>query len=435
MSHAQPVTLPQLTRLIAGALSKPALCDVWVVAEFSDARLSRGHCYMELIDKDADTGTVNARLKGVIWASTFQRLNAEFYMATGQRLASGLKVMVHGSVNFHAAYGLSFIISDIDPSYTMGEVERRRREILARLKHEGVADLNRSLEWPDVPWRVAVISAANAAGYGDFIHQLYHNASRLRFRTALFTAALQGQDTADSVIGALDRIAAEADRWDCVVIIRGGGATSDLISFDDYRLAANVAQFPLPIIVGIGHERDVTVLDYIANMRVKTPTAAAEWLIARGEEALDRLRRLASALLQSASDTTSHAARQLAYAESALHTAPVAALDRARARCHSTALALAGTVGKVGAAQNARIDAAVESLRAVTALSIERAQSKLQRIDDLLAALSPTATLARGYTITRRSDGSAVTSAAGIMPGETIVTVTASDTITSIVTD
>lgn len=355
-------------------------------------------------------------------------------MATGQRLASGMKVMGCGSVNFHAAYGLSFIISDIDPSYTMGEVERRRREILARLQHEGVADLNRSLEWPEVPWRVAVISAANAAGYGDFIHQLYHNTSRLRFRTALFTAALQGQDTADSVISALDRIAAEADRWDCVVIIRGGGATSDLISFDDYRLAANVAQFPLPIIVGIGHERDVTVLDYIANMRVKTPTAAAEWLIARGEDALDRLRRLASALLQSASDTTSQAARQLAYAESALQAAPVAALDRARARCHSTALALAGAVGKVGAAQNARIDAAVASLRAVAALSVERALNKLQRIDDLLAALSPTATLARGYTITRRSDGSAVTSATDIMPGETIVTVTASDTITSIVT-
>lgn len=433
MNRTGALTLLELNRRIAGALSCPDLAEVWVTAEMSDARLSRGHCYMELIDKDADSGDVRARLKGVIWASTFQRINAEFYAATGQRLASGMKVLVRGSVNYHAAYGMSFVISAIDPSYTMGEVERRRREILERLQREGVADLNRTIEWPDVPWRIAVISAANAAGYGDFIHQLYHNPSRLRFRTRLFTAALQGQNTASSVIAALDAIAAEADNWDCVVIIRGGGATSDLVSFDDYHLAANVAQFPLPVVVGIGHERDVTVLDYVANMRVKTPTAAAEWLIARGEDALERLHRLASELLRSVADTTAEASRQLAYIESTLTSAPAASLQRAEARCRQAALTLAGSVGRSTSVHLARLDAALSALRVASSLAVERAQARLQRQADMLAALSPQATLARGYTITRTADGHAIRSSADLAEGTRIITTFADGSASSVI--
>lgn len=428
MMTSGAITLPQLNRLIAGALATASLNDVWVVAEISDARLSRGHCYMELIDKDGESGAVTARLRGVIWGSVFQRISAEFYASTGQRLASGMKVMVCGSVHFHASYGLSFVITDIDPSYTMGEVERRRREILERLKREGVADLNRSLPWPDVPWRVAVISAENAAGYGDFIHQLYNNVSRLRFRTGLFAAALQGQNTAESVVAALDAIAAEMDQWDCVVIIRGGGATSDLVSFDDYRLAANVAQFPLPVIVGIGHERDVTVLDYVANMRVKTPTAAAEWLVGRGEDALERLRRIGSELLQTCTDITAQASRRLSYAESSLAVIPGGALQRARSRCQAAALSLSGAVGRSDAANRARLDAARSTLAAVTALSIERARTRLDRYGELLGALSPQATLARGYTITRNAEGRVVKTPEELRQGEDITTIFASGT-------
>lgn len=433
MTEPQALTLVQLNRIIGKALSRPDLSEVWVMAEMSDARLSRGHCYMELIDKDLDTGEVKARIKGVIWASAFARISADFALATGRNLASGMKVMVRGTVNYHSAYGISFIISDIDPSYTIGEVERRRREILMRLQKEGVADLNRTLEWPRVPWRIAVISAPNAAGYGDFIHQLYHNASHLRFHTRLFTAAMQGADTAPSVIAALDAIATDIDSWDCVVIIRGGGATSDLVSFDDYMLAANIAQFPIPIIVGIGHERDVTVLDYVANMRVKTPTAAAQWLISQGEAALQHLRSIGTLLLQSVTDLTAHAMRQLAYMESALSTAPAAAIERADARCRRAAITLAGAVSRTTSVQSARLDATAEALKIASTRAVERARMLLDSRAEMLEALSPQAVLARGFTITRRADGTAVRRSSELSHGTEIITTFADGTSSSVI--
>ena len=311
--EAQPaLTLRELNRRIAMLLSVPSTQNVWVTAELSDVRTSGGHCYFELIDKNEVTGAVDSRLKGIIWSSNYVRLSAMFAAETGQRFATGLRVMVRGSVNYHAAYGMSFVVNDVNPSFTMGDVERRRREILLRLEREGILNLNRQIEWPVPALRVAVVSAAGAAGYGDFMKQLYGNASRLKFETRLFPAVLQGERAAASVIDALNAVNADLDNWDCVVIIRGGGATSDLISFDNYELAANVAQFPLPVIVGIGHERDVTVLDYIANMRVKTPTAAAEWLVANAEARLEELRRTASDMVRAVQEKIGGAATQLA---------------------------------------------------------------------------------------------------------------------------
>ncbi|MDE6100497.1 MAG: exodeoxyribonuclease VII large subunit [Paramuribaculum sp.] len=327
-----PITLSKLNRVIATYLQQPALTNVWVVAELMDVRVSRGHCYMELVEKDISTGSVVARMRAAIWASVHAVLSDRFRKATGREFTTGLKVLVCGTVSYHPAYGLSLVINNIDPSYTIGEAERRRREILERLSREGIINDNRSLEWPPTALRIAVISAAGAAGYGDFINQLYHNSSRLRFTTRLFPAVMQGDRTSPTVIAALDSIAAHSDEWDCVVIIRGGGASSDLQAFDDYALASNVAQFPLPVIVGIGHERDVTVLDYVANMRVKTPTAAAEWLISHGERALERVRVLASDIHRVASDRISGARTQLAYLESALSIAPTGAVERANGR-------------------------------------------------------------------------------------------------------
>ena len=307
------LTLSQLNQRIAGLLASQSLRDVWVTAELSDFRRSGGHCYMELMEKIEPTGAVAARMRGIIWANQAPRICSKFATVTGQQIATGLKVMVRGTVNYHASYGISFVITDIEPSFTVGDVERRRREILRRLQAEGILELNRSLEWPVPALRVAVISAPGAAGYGDFIHQLYNNSSRLRFVTRLFPAVVQGERTVPSVIEALERIAADDEGcWDCVVIIRGGGATSDLISFDDYHLAANIAQFPLPVIVGIGHERDVTVLDFVANMRVKTPTAAAEWLVGRAEQLLDHLRTLSSEMLHAVTERVSGSLAQLA---------------------------------------------------------------------------------------------------------------------------
>ncbi|MCM1483014.1 MAG: exodeoxyribonuclease VII large subunit [Muribaculaceae bacterium] len=427
----EALTLSQLNARVARLLAVPQLQNVWIVAELSDMRTSGGHCYMELLDKSADTGTVKARMRGIIWAGVFARLSARFVADTGQRLATGLKVMVCGTVNFHPSFGMSFVIQDINPSYTMGEIERRRREILARLSAEGVLELNRQLEWTDVPLRVAVISAAGAAGYGDFINQLYHNEARLRFIVRLFPAVLQGERTAPTVIAALDAIASESENWDCVVIIRGGGATSDLTAFDDYDLANNVAQFPLPVIVGIGHERDVTVLDFVANMRVKTPTAAAQWLIQRGEEALERVRLLGADIIHAASEMISGARTRLAYIDGQLPAAPGAAIDRAASRLDRASVTLCAAGSTCIAPARTMLDSKVHMLGSVAANALTRHMVRIDNAGKLAEVLSPMATLRRGYSITR-VDGHAVSSIKDIPEGARIESILPDGSIFSI---
>lgn len=427
------LTLRELNRRIAGQLAVPSLQNVWVVAELSDVRQSGGHCYFELIDKNESTGIVDARLRGIIWASVFPQLSARFSAYTGQRLATGLKVMVRGSINYHAAYGMSFVVNAIDPSFTMGDIERRRREILKRLETEGILELNRSLEWNCPTLRIAIVSAPGAAGYGDFISQLYSNGSRLRFVTRLFPAVMQGERTAASVIDALDEINSQVDDWDCVVIIRGGGATSDLVSFDNYELAANVAQFPLPVIVGIGHERDVTVLDYIANMRVKTPTAAAEWLIGQAQEALDNLRVIASDMLRAVNDKLGGCATQLAYIEGQLPVAPAAAVERALSRLHQASVSLVSASSGRIAPELARLRQMPQAIGVAVHNLLSRHSDRLDAKRSLLDALSPMATLRRGYTITR-VNGKAVTSVSDLTAGAVIVTSVQDGTLESTVT-
>lgn len=427
-SHLQ---LSGLCAIITRQLAVAALREVWVVAELSDLRVSGGHCYMELIEKNATSGQTVARLRGIIWAGTFARIHSDFFAATGQQLSSGMKVLVRGSVNNHAAYGLSFVISAIDASFTLGEAERRRREILERLKADGVLELNRTIGWPAVPWRIAVISAKGAAGYGDFMHQLANNASHLRFHTHLFEAVLQGDRTAPTVIDALNRINSQLDNWDCVVIIRGGGATSDLAAFDNYELALNVAQFPIPVIVGIGHERDVTVLDYVANMRVKTPTAAAEWLIARGNDALAHLRSLADDIARAAADITAGADKRLAYAESLLAVAPVTALQQSASTLQRCSMALAETGARRITPALERLKIIQDSLPSALATRLNRESERLDSRESLLDVLSPVATLKRGYTITR-INGAAVTSAQNLPQGSQLQTIFADGSINSI---
>lgn len=426
------VSLSQLNRAIGGFLQQPSLTNVWVTAELMDLRVSRGHCYMELVEKHPDTGAVMAKMRAAIWASNYQRIALEFRNSTGQQLASGLKVLLCGTVSFHPAYGLSFVITDIDPSYTMGEAERKRREILERLAREGIINDNRSLEWPDVALRIAVISAAGAAGYGDFINQLYNNPSRLRFTTRLFPAMMQGERTVPTVIAALEQIASEADAWDCVVIIRGGGASSELQAFDDYVLASNVAQFPLPVIVGIGHERDVTVLDFVGNMRVKTPTAAAEWLIGHGEEALGRLTDISTEIHRVASNRIAGARTQLAHLESALSLAPQAALDRAKSRIRQASATLAGTGTRRIMPQLSRLDHIIQSIATAAGNQLRRRADKLDSATQLLEALSPQATLARGYSLTL-VNGRALRSTSTLQPGDTVTTLVADGSFESTV--
>lgn len=425
------MTLLQLARHLSALVAVPSTQNVWVTAELSDVAERGGHCYMELLEKDTSSATV-ARMRGIIWAGNYHRLMAQFYAATGQRFASGLKLMVCGSATLHPVYGMSLVITSINPEYTLGDLMRRRREILARLQAEGILDMNRQLQWPAAPLRVAVISAPSAAGYGDFINQLYHNDYRLRFTVRLFPALMQGDRAPSSIISALEVVAREADDWDCVVVIRGGGATSDLATFDNYDLAANIAQFPLPVIVGIGHERDVTVLDYVANMRVKTPTAAAQWLIGRGGEQLTRLSEIASAMSRLAADRMAGGKEQLSYYAGLLPVAAQGALERASAKLRE-ALSMAFSLSSRRVLPAiARLDAIAENLRPATSGALSRNAARLDAAARLLDALSPQATLRRGYSVTRVG-GKAVTSSDSVPAGSLIETTLAEGKIISVV--
>ncbi|MDE6382443.1 MAG: exodeoxyribonuclease VII large subunit, partial [Muribaculaceae bacterium] len=266
-----------------------------VSAVWSNLLAGGALCYMELVEKDA-AGTTRAKIRAMIWSGTLAALRRKFFDATGRDIASGMKVLVRGSASHHSIYGLSFTISDIDPTYTLGDMERVRREILERLTREGIIGRNRQIPLPPVLQRIAVISAEGAAGYGDFINQLAYNPDRFAMYTLLFPAVMQGERTAPTVMAALDRVEMTRDMWDAVAIVRGGGSTTDLNGFDNYELARRVALFPLPVIVGIGHERDRTVLDEIACVRCKTPTAVAAFIIdsMRGawEDLIDHMNRI-----------------------------------------------------------------------------------------------------------------------------------------------
>ena len=426
------LSLLELTRMVTALVQRPETQNVWVTAELSDVAVRGGHCYMELLQKD-DRGLQIAKARGVIWASSFPRIDAEFFAATGQRFSTGLKVMMRVSASFHSVYGFSLVVSAVNPDYTMGDLMRRRREILQRLKQEGILEMNRQLQWPAVPQRIAVISAPGAAGYGDFINQLYHNPSHLRFSTKLYPAVMQGATAPASIIAALEAVATDMDMWDGVVIIRGGGATSDLQAYEDYELAANVAQFPLPVAIGICHERDITVLDWVANKRLKTPTAVAEWLVALGDDALGFLMTVGNRILQLTTSRLTGNKEQLAHAEGLLPIAARNAVERAQSRLRNAATTLSGISGRRLQPQLTRLDMTLKAIADAASNRISRQRSLLDSRQTLLEALSPVATLKRGYSITR-VDGHAVTSADSIRTGSIIETTLADGKVISTAT-
>ncbi|WP_455498924.1 exodeoxyribonuclease VII large subunit [Coprobacter sp.] len=282
----QDISLHELNSLIREILNDGFPERYWVSAEISEARENySGHCYLEFTEKDNLSGQIIAKARGVIWASTFLILKPYFEEQTGEQFRAGIKVLVQVSIDFHELYGLTLTVHDIDPTYTLGDIARHRAEILRQLTEEGVIDMNKELAWNYPPQRIAVISSKTAAGYGDFTNQLKNNPNGYAFYTVLFQATMQGSQTEASIISALEKIYEQADNFDGVVIIRGGGATSELNCFDSYLLAQHITQFPLPVLTGIGHDRDETVIDKVANIRVKTPTAAAEWLISQSKKA------------------------------------------------------------------------------------------------------------------------------------------------------
>ena len=377
-NSSQHLSLYQLNHLVRNTLEKELPAEYWVEAELSECHESRGHCYMELIERDQQGATPVARASAKCWASRWQMLRPYFERTTGQQLVPGLKVLLKVSAQFHEAFGFSWIVSDIDPTYTLGDQARRRQEIIQQLKEEGIFDLQRELRLPLFCLRIAVISSQTAAGYGDFAAQL--NDSPFAFRTQLYPAVMQGEGVEQSIIAALEKIyqvQTETSQFDCVVIIRGGGATSDMSGFDTLALAENVANFPLPIITGIGHDRDECILDMVSHLRVKTPTAAAALLIDRAQELLS-------------------------------------ALDDAQSRIVRHTLQRLSTLSTQLTALNASIPLLAE--RRITA---ER--HRIAIIEEKLKATDPELLLKRGYSITY-SNGKIVKDPSMLMCGDLLET-------------
>ncbi len=454
MEVNRSISLSQLQQVLGNTLrSNTNLQNVWVTAELSDLRVAGGHCYMELIEKDLGGNTV-AKLRAMIWASNLLPLRRKFYSSTGRDISNGLKVMLRGSVSHHNVYGLSFVISDIDPSYTMGDMERLRREILERLQREGILDKNKKLSIPKGSQRIAVISAAGAAGYGDFINQLNSNSEGFKFYPFLFPAVMQGDRTSGSVRCALELVESTIDLWDCVVIIRGGGATTDLNGFDDYELARRIALFPIPVIVGIGHERDRTVLDEIACVRCKTPTAVAAYLIdllrTSYSIVVDHVRRIA----KYSSERLQGENYRLAGIEASIPVIVKARLLKSEKRLNELAYGLEKGTSRVLSRHSDKLLKLVHTLeinvskfqgrekeqlkmlnyrfeKAIGSF-VERRSTQLHNIENMIRILSPENTLKRGYSITR-VDGKALRNAITVNEGSVIETTLAKGTIVSTV--
>jgi len=396
----QALSLYELNGLVKRSIRSCLPDTYWVQAELSDVCSNySGHCYLEFIQKDTGGNNLIAKARGTIWNNIYKMLKPYFEQETGQAFVSGIKVLVQVSVEFHELYGYSLTVLDIDPTYTVGDMVRKRREILRQLEEEGVIDLNKELEMPLLPQRVAVISSATAAGYGDFCNQLMNNPRGYGFRTELFPAIMQGERVEESIISALEAIFARIDEFDVVIIIRGGGATSDLSGFDTYELAANCAQFPLPIITGIGHERDDTVLDMVAHTRVKTPTAAAEYLIARMNQCADALDEMSSRLQQGVRNRLLWEHRRM---EGLKQRIPSVAYKR-----------IADAKYDLLSMQR---DLQMAS-RQFLSMKKHRLELLQQRLNDTL----PEKQLARGYSITLK-DGKAVKDASLLKEGDTLVT-------------
>lgn len=388
MPMEKALTLYELNSLVRETIEEELHQEYWVEAELSEVREVRGHCYMQLVqyDRSEEGGkrkryenTPIAQASAKCWQSSWQLLRPYFEKETGQRLHAGMKVLLQVYANFHETYGFSWIVTDIDPTYTMGDMARKRQEIIRVLKDEGVFGLQKELPLPLFCQRIAVISSANAAGYGDFVNQLENNEYGFQFHTRLFPAVMQGEDVEKSVIAALEQIFRGSENsFDCVVIIRGGGATADLSGFDTLALAENVANFPLPIITGIGHERDESILDMVSHTRVKTPTAAAAFLIDHLKEVLE--------VLNDAQERITRYAQQK--------------LSTLNAQLSVVAEAIPRLFSVVKTRQDARLDSMQEKMTMLIERRLETEQHRIQLISEKVKSLDPTLLLRRGYSIT-----------------------------------
>ena len=427
-------SLMELNRMVRITL-EDNLCDqYWLEAEIAQIGENRGHCYLDLIEKAEGYNTPVARAQAKCWRNVWGSVKPYFEHTTGQTLRAGMKVLVLVHPDFHEAYGFSWIIDDIDPRFTLGDMAKRRQEIIRQLKTEGVFDLNRELPLPLFTQRIAVISSRTAAGYGDFCRQLEENTRGFRFSTTLFDALMQGEGVEVSIIAALDRINAKIEEYDCVVIIRGGGATSDMAGFDSLLLAENVANFPIPIITGIGHDRDECILDMVSHTRVKTPTAAAAFLIDRLEQialriddAADRITTYVQHRMEIENIRLSRAAERIPILFSLVKSKQENKLEALNQRMlHSIRRSLDHHDSDIRAI-SMRISPAITRL-------LEHRRHALDILEQRTKSLDPTLLLQRGYSITL-VNGHALRSPSAVKPGDLIVTRLADGTVKSIVNE
>lgn len=426
----QSLSLLELNSLVRRVIEQSMGREYWVEAELAECRESRGHCYMELVQKDERTNTPVARASAKCWRNTWLMVQPHFVRATGQQLHAGLKVRLRVYAQFHEAFGFSWIVTDIDPTFTLGDMARRRQEIVRQLKEEGVFDLQRELSLPLFCQHIAVISAASAAGYGDFVRQLHDNEYGFRFDVTLFPAVMQGEQVEQSVIAALNEIYSQPSSFDCVVIIRGGGSTSDLSGFDTLALAENVAQYPLPIITGIGHDRDESVLDMVSHLRVKTPTAAAAFLISHLKQVSDRIDSCEERIVHYMQTTMEVERLRLARLSERIPTLFSLVSTRHQARLDQLSQRLSSAIAQRLEREQGRYPVLWARLSAAAERHLLRQQHQLELLQQRTASLDPALLLQRGYSITLHK-GKAVRRASGLQPGDEIETRLAEGTVRS----
>ncbi len=404
------LTLFELNALVRSTLESRLSQQYWVETEISECRENNGHCYMELIEKDPLRNTPIAKASAKCWRSAWLKIKPRFIEVAGSMPRPGMKLLMRVGAQFHEAYGFSWIISDIDPTYTLGDMARRRQEILRQLAEEGVIELNRQLPLSPFAQRIAVVSSQTAAGYGDFQDQLQSNPYGFQFAMSLFPAVLQGEAVEESVIKSLNDIYGRLEEFDAVVIIRGGGATSDLSGFDSLALAENIANFPLPVITGIGHNRDQTVADIVAHTSVKTPTAAAalliENLLATSNAITDmaqRLRQCTVSVVEAQKQRLQHAVKILP-----LHVTTLTSRQGSKLENIST-----------------RVNSAIRNM-------LERQSHRIAMLQQRTEALDPEKLLRRGYSITT-INGKTVTDSKQLRVGDTVLTRFAEGTASSVV--
>ena len=426
------VTLFELNNLVREVISSTLSEEYWVEAELSEVHEVRGHCYMELIQKELFSNTPVAKASAKCWKNKWTLLREKFAKVTREGLKPGMKVLLKVYADFHEAYGFAWIVTDITPEFTMGDMARKRQEIIDTLKREGVFELQKELVLPQFAQRIAVISSEHAAGYGDFCHQLADNPQQLKFYTRLFPAVMQGEGVEESVIGALNSINENIEKFDAVVIIRGGGATSDLSGFDTLRLAENVANFPIPIITGIGHDRDESIVDMVAHTKVKTPTAAAALLIDHLNHVLEHLLDAQAELIATVRHRSELEQARLVRMSEKIPMLFSLVKTRQEQRIERHLANITASLNDKLSREHHRLSLIESQLDPILLQQLTREKYRLQLLQQRLEALNPRRLLQRGYSITL-CKGKVVRDARQLKAGDEIETKLANGKITSII--